>query len=143
MRYSTSIGAPAAAAIRRENLALVDRETSVVEASRIMRSSGFDDLFVTESVHGELATLGIVSARDIVTRIVAAELDPAVLTAGDIAWPGGSAGNERLYSAPPALHVIADSKGDLLALVDDDGRVAGVVAIGELMRAVSGERPAS
>jgi CBS domain-containing protein len=69
-----------------EHLTYVDRELSILEACRLMRSSGAERLLVTDQAEGTLVPVGVVTARDIVTRIVAAGLDPAVLTAGDIAW---------------------------------------------------------
>jgi len=51
-----------------------------------MRSFEVEELIVTERPDRRRVPIGIVSARDIVTRIIAAELDPAVVTAGDIAW---------------------------------------------------------
>jgi len=47
-----------------------------------------------------LLPLGIVTASDIVTRVIAAELDPAVLTAGDIAWFGMEAAGT---TTPPSI----------------------------------------
>jgi CBS domain-containing protein len=69
-----------------EHLTYVDRELSILEACRVMRRSGAEELLVTDQAEGTIVPLGVVTARDIVTRIVAAGLDPAVLTAGDIAW---------------------------------------------------------
>src|SRR5471030_2142150 len=64
----------------------VDRAASVLEASKLMRKSGTAELLVTGEANGTLLPLGILTANDIVTRVIAAELDPAVLTTGDIAW---------------------------------------------------------
>jgi CBS domain-containing protein len=69
------------------NLTHVDRELSIVEASRVMSQSGAEELLVTDQAEGALVAVGVVTARDIVTRVIAAGLDPEVLTAGDIAWP--------------------------------------------------------
>ena len=66
----------------------VDREASVLEASKLMRKAGTAELLVTGETDGMLRPLGVVTAKDIVTRVIAAELDPAVLTTGDIAWSG-------------------------------------------------------
>jgi hypothetical protein len=38
------------------------------------------------TAHGKAAWLGTLTADDIVTRVLALGLDPAVLTAGDIAY---------------------------------------------------------
>ena len=64
----------------------IDREASVLEASKLMRTSGTTELLVVDKANGAIFAFGIVTATDIVTRVIAAELDPAVLTAGDIAW---------------------------------------------------------
>jgi CBS domain-containing protein len=68
------------------NLTHVDQGLSIVEASRVMSRSGAEELLVTDQAEGALVAVGIVTARDIVTRVIAAGLDPEVLTAGDIAW---------------------------------------------------------
>jgi len=72
----------------------VDRETTILAASSLMRLYEVDELLVVEPPR---QIVGIVTARDIVTRIIATGLDPAVLTAGDIAWTG-SAGAQRMDS---------------------------------------------
>lgn len=74
----------------KHNLPHVDREASVLEASRLMRMSGTAELLVTHEAGGRLVPVGILTANDIVTRVIAAGLDPAVLTAGDIAWAASS-----------------------------------------------------
>lgn len=67
-------------------LTQIDREASVVAASKLMRRSGTSELLVIDQSNGLTLAFGILTANDIVTRVIAAGLDPAVLTAGDIAW---------------------------------------------------------
>lgn len=74
--------------IVRSNVAYVDKESSVLAASKLMRESGATQLLVTAVTDGVFVAIGIVTAGDIVTRVVATGLDPAVLTAGDITWSG-------------------------------------------------------
>jgi len=62
----------------------VHRDASLVEACRLMRECHTSELMVVAVADGKPQSLGMVSARDIATRVVALELDPAVLTAGDI-----------------------------------------------------------
>jgi hypothetical protein len=50
-----------------------------------MRERGATELLVLGQVEGEPRTVGLVTEHDIVTRVVALGLDPAVLTVGDIA----------------------------------------------------------
>jgi len=65
----------------------VDRETTIAGASRVMRDFGVEELVVVDTRGGDAVPVGVMSARQIVTRIVATGLEPAVLTAGDIVWP--------------------------------------------------------
>src|SRR5450631_3919232 len=69
----------------------VDHEASVLEASKLMRKSGATTLLVTGEANGVLRPIGLVTANDIVTHVVAAVLNPSVLTTGDIARPGMTA----------------------------------------------------
>jgi len=70
----------------KQKLMHVDREASVLEGSRLMRNSGTTELLVVDRANSALFTFGIVTAQDIVTRVIAAGLDPAVLTVGDLVW---------------------------------------------------------
>ena len=60
-------------------------EASVLEASRRMRQCHANELIVVTETDGKPRALGVVTASDIVTRVVAVGLDPGVVTAGDIA----------------------------------------------------------
>ena len=103
----------------------VDREASVLEASKLMRKSGTTELLVTVEANGMLRPLGILTAKDIVTRVIATELDPAVLTTGDIAWPGSAA--DTADGAADGLWRSQDSQCEALAVMDGDGRLVGTV----------------
>jgi CBS domain-containing protein len=60
------------------------RETTVLEAARLMRQHHVGDLVVVDESAGKRVPVGIVTDRDVVLEIVCMELDPSVLTAGDI-----------------------------------------------------------
>lgn len=60
------------------------RETSVLEAARLMRQHHVGDLVVVDESDGNRIPVGIVTDRDIVLEIVCMELEASVLTAGDI-----------------------------------------------------------
>ena len=63
---------------------MVLSEASIVEASRLMRQSGETALAVLSEAEGQPCVIGVVTAGDIVTRVLAVGLDPSVLTVGDI-----------------------------------------------------------
>ena len=77
------------------DLVCIDREATIEEVSRVMRDQRVDALVVTETSEGTPIAAGIVSAQDIVTRVIAVGLEPSVVTAGDILWNHAAA-------APPS-----------------------------------------
>ena len=65
-------------------MVFVHRDATLVEACRLMRTCGTTELTVVTEAGGRVQPLGKVDAGDIAMRVVALELDPLVLTAGDI-----------------------------------------------------------
>lgn len=63
---------------------VLEATATVAEAARCMRDEDIGDVLVTEG-----ATLrGIVTDRDLATRVLAADRDPASVTLGDVATTG-------------------------------------------------------
>jgi hypothetical protein len=120
--------------LSKRRLAYVDRELSILEASRLMRTSGAAELLVTDPAEGTLLPVGVVTARDIVTRVVAVELDPSVLTAGDIWWadgPGASAHQAE------KLQLKESGDGTVFTVLDSAGAVAGMLTLDEMVKALA------
>ena len=117
--------------IKNRKLTHIDREASVLEASKLMRKSGSTELLVTGEANGTVLPLGIVTANDIVTRVIATELDPAVLTIGDIAWSGIPAA-DTAGGAAKRLRRAQENHCEALAVLDGDGRLVGTVRRDEL-----------
>ena len=113
----------------------VDQDTTILGVSRLMRNFGVAELVVTHQPEGALVAVGLVSASGIVTRIIAAGLDPAVITAGDIAWPDAKAANGSDDVAQKLRQLHAD-RNNVLPVVDGDGAIRGAVSVDELLRAL-------
>jgi CBS domain-containing protein len=64
----------------------IDRNATVASASKLMRAAKVDELLVTEKIAGSPVPKGVVSARDIVVRVLGVDLDPQVFTVGDLLW---------------------------------------------------------
>ena len=127
----------------RRRLAYVERELSILEASRLMRESGAEELLVTDRTQGMLLPVGVVTARDIVTRIVAAELDPGVLTAGDISWSDEGVEPKRAgVVSPETLRLQESGDASVFAVLDSTGSVAGILTLNEMVRAFARQVPA-
>ncbi len=117
--------------IMNHKLTHIDREASVLEASKLMRKSGTTELLVTDNAKGMLRPLGVVTANDIVTRVMAAELDPAVMTAGDIA-ESGIAAADTIDSDSGRIWRIQEHNNEALAVLDGDGRLVATLRLDEL-----------
>lgn len=115
----------------------IDRMATVVVASKLMRSLHVDELVVVDREDGVPIPLGVLSAQHIVTRILAAELDPGVLTAGDIAWPETSVVPGRPSHALQSNWAEGDS---ILPVFDCNGDVSGIVCVHELTRSRAARR---
>ena len=59
-------------------------DQSVAEIAQLMRSGHVGDLVVVEYRSGDPVPIGIVTDRDLVIQVLAMEVNPARITAGDI-----------------------------------------------------------
>jgi CBS domain-containing protein len=115
----------------------IDRDESVEAASSAMRIERVDEVVVTERQSDARIPIGIVSARDIVTRVVALGLDSSVVTAGDLLWaPPAQA--SITDSVPEALQRLCGTGAESLPIVDSDGKLMGVVSLDDLLQALAG-----
>jgi predicted transcriptional regulator len=113
----------------------IDREESIADASRLMRAQDVDELVVTEPHDGYRVPAGVLSARDVVTRVVAFELDPAVVTVGDILWSRTAPAHVE-DTVPETLQRLCATGAVALPVIDRDG-LAGVVSVDDLLRALA------
>ena len=79
--------------------------------------------------------VGIVSARDIVTRIIAPGLDPSVFTAGDIAW-SGMARAKVSDGLSHTLELLKATRTSVLPVIDADGSLAGIISMNDVLLAL-------
>lgn len=106
--------------------------TSVADAARLMRQYHCGDIVVVEQAGGRRVPIGIVTDRDIVLAVTAAELDPASVTVGEIIAT-------ELVTAPESDGVFETidrmrSHGvRRMPIVDRDGALAGIVSIDDVI----------
>ena len=101
----------------------VTPETSVAEAAQLMKS---DDIGSLPILDGEQLA-GVVTDRDIVIRAIAEGKDPRGMPVREVASRELVTVNadEDLSSA---LHLMASQQVRRLPVVDDDGRLVGILA---------------
>jgi CBS domain-containing protein len=117
-------------------VAVVQRATPLADAARLMREHHVGSLVVVDETGKGRVPVGILTDRDIVVAVVAREVDPRALTAGDV------------MSADLATVRPGDSAVDTLALmrrrgvrrvpvVAENGTLAGIVTVDDLLAAVA------
>ena len=97
-----------------------------------MRLQKIDQVVVTERAAGASVPIGILSASDIVTRVVAFGLDSSVVTAGDLLWSAPSRA-QSTDSVAEALDRLGATRANALPVVDVEGRLMGVVSLDDLL----------
>ena len=115
--------------IMTSNPSTIEPNQSVVEAARIMKQEDAGVVPVTEN--GRLT--GMVTDRDIAIRVVAEGKDPQSTTVGEVA-------STNLVTLDPqqdldeALRLMAQHQVRRLPVVEEDGRLVGVVAQADIAR---------
>ncbi|MDE2093395.1 MAG: CBS domain-containing protein [Burkholderiales bacterium] len=108
------------------------RDTNILEAARLMRLHHTGDLIIVDDPQGDRTPVGIVTDRDIVVEVLAAERDPATT---------------RVSGIMPARLVIASAAEDVaeavermrlhgvrrLPVVDHDGSLLGIVTLDDIL----------
>jgi CBS domain-containing protein len=111
------------------NPCTIDAERSVAYAAKMMRD---EDVGLAPIVKGD-KLIGLLTDRDIATRVVAEGRDPDHVQVGDVA-------SEQLITVDPqqdldeALRMMAKHQVRRLPVVEEDGRLVGVVAQADIAR---------
>lgn len=114
------------------DVVIAEKSLSVAEAARLMRSYHVGDLVVVEEKGGRRHPVGIVTDRDIVLEVVAADINPDAPTVGEIMGP--------------QLVVVRESEGVFesirymrakgvrrIPVVDAEGSLLGIVTLDDLL----------
>lgn len=119
-------------------VAFAERETTINAAAKLMRHYHVGSLVVVDDLSGKRVPVGIVTDRDLVVEVEAMDLDPKVITVGDIM-------TNELITVPESQGVLETMevmrfKGvRRLPVVDSEGRLAGIVTIDDLLEVLAEE----
>lgn len=103
-----------------------ERTTGVVEVAQLMRHHHVGDLIVADRRDGRLLPAGVVTDRDLTVEVLAQQLDPDTLTAGDLMRKG----LVTVKEAEPVEHAIERMRSRgvrRLPVVDEFGSLIGVL----------------
>ena len=118
---------------------VVGRESTVVEAARLMRDYHVGDLVVIEERDGERVPVGILTDRDIVVEVIAEEADflPS-LTVGDIMSMDLMTARED-ESLSDVLKSMCSHGVRRIPVVNDRGGLEGILSVDDLIEQVCEE----
>lgn len=121
------------------DVVVVTPEMTVSEAANLMRSRHVGSLVVVSNMNGGLRTpVSIVTDRDLVVEVTAVDLDPKAITIGDIMA-------SRLFTVRAdegpleAIHTMRSKGVRRLPVVNDQGRLLGIVTFDDLLAVIAGE----
>jgi CBS domain-containing protein len=121
-----------------ESVTVVRRDTSIHEAAELMRRYHIGTVVVVDIEKGAHIPVGIVTDRDIVVGVVAMNLDPRDLTAGDIM-------SDELVTVPEdydvyrAMERMRKQGVRRMPVVNSDGFLTGIVSLDDLLPLVAQE----
>ncbi|HUL94140.1 MAG TPA: CBS domain-containing protein [Burkholderiales bacterium] len=111
------------------------RKASALELSQLMRDSHVGDVVVVDQPNGKKVAVGIVTDRDLVVEVMAKEVDPALVTAGDLM------GRELVTVGEGSdifetVELMRHKGVRRIPVVDDQGGLAGIVTLDDLLKVV-------
>jgi CBS domain-containing protein len=109
----------------------VDYDSPLVDAARLMRDRGVSAVAVTQAG----PVVGMLTDRDFTIKLAAEGIDPSSVSVGDIASEDAVTAerDERLDTVFRRMSYYGVGR---LPVVDDDGRLVGMVSRADLARAV-------
>lgn len=114
----------------------VERQTPISETARLMRAHHVGNVIVVDRENRGLRPVGIVTDRDIIVQVIAAGLDPARLTAGDLI-------SHDLITAPEeqgifeTIQQMQHSGIRRLPVTNHSGHLVGILAADDLLELLS------
>lgn len=117
---------------------VISRATeSIYEASQLMRRFSVGNVLVIENKH----PVGILTDRDIIIRVVAQEKDPRKTLIGDV-MSGPIITIKESAGLGDAIRLMRSRGIRRLPVIDEDGELAGIVTIDDLIELLAEEMSA-
>ncbi|MEW6521765.1 MAG: CBS domain-containing protein [Thermodesulfobacteriota bacterium] len=117
---------------------VAERDTSIIEAAKLMRQYHVGDLVVVDRSGGMTMPVGIITDRDIVVEIIAKEVSLDAACAGDVM--SYSLITARLTDGiMDTLQKMRARSIRRLPVVNDEGGLEGILAIDDVLELLSEE----
>ena len=118
------------------NTVIAHRKTGIDEAAGLMREQHVGSLIVVDETAEGRLTVGVLTDRDIVTAVVARDLNPGSLTVGDVMTDEP----ETAQEADSMLDVLSTMRHKgvrRLPVTDTKGVLLGVITLDDLLGVIS------
>ena len=116
-------------------------EISALHAARLMRDHHVGDLVILDENSEDGTPIGIVTDRDIVVEVLARDRDPAKVTLRDIMRVPLviARASEEVEQALERMRTHGVRR---VPMLDDDGKLAGIVSLDDLLRRLAADAAA-
>jgi len=120
------------------NVVVIEKDTAVQEAARLMRRFHVGALMVCRGAEGKRIPVGVVTDRDVVVEVVGEEVDVAKLTVGDIMSTELLTGHvsDGLWET---LQRMRHSGVRRLPVVDEQGYLQGILTMDDVIELLADE----
>jgi CBS domain-containing protein len=115
------------------DVVLCSRETSALEAARLMRHKHVGDLVVVDDADGARTPIGVVTDRDLVVEIMAKGVDSSSVTVAELVRTPVVIADETEDAAAVIERMRAHGVRRM-PIVDHRGSVSGVVTLDDLLK---------
>ncbi len=115
---------------------VVQRDSSVQEAAKLMRQHHVGALVVVDKQDGRVVPVGIITDRDLVVEVMATELDKKTITVGDIMM-------QELFSIKEdtaihdAVNFMRRKTIRRLPIINETGELVGIVTTDDILEILS------
>lgn len=114
------------------------KDTSIAEVARLMRESHVGCVVVVDEVKGSTVPVGLITDRDLVLEIIAAEADPGKLSAQDIVIHNVIVADED-DGILETLHSMRKHGVRRIPVVNGNGALVGIVSADDMIELIAEE----
>ena len=117
---------------------ICNRTINVLEVAQLMRRYHVGDLVIVDESGGKRFPVGLITDRDIVTSVIAAQLDPTTITAGDLISREIVVVREDQGVFETIEHMRVHGVRRM-PVVDQQGALVGIIAVDDLTELLAEE----
>jgi len=115
------------------NVVTASRDTTALEASRLMRHHHVGTVVVVDEAEGTRKVAGVVTDRDLVVEVMAGSADPNAIKLGDLLLRAPVT-VDRDASYAETVRLMAVNGVRRVPVVDSSGALLGIITLDDMLR---------